>query len=1178
MNIGGFYVFWFFISPFANIVLNFAQYSSVKALFYISNKVYENGKLRQQLQHNPRIQQLYDIYTRYDTDEIADEWSVDELTNFLSDHTDILIKNKKVTRFIFDTLMYLQDKKFGKKKKTHKHKHKKKNKNKDNGTLTKQKNDKNKNKNKGLKWQTILYLFETELTYVTDRYPTHKILDSKIHLLNQCALNAFRTRTHTRTRTRLRSSKTRRRKEYRFDTNWSDEERQKKIELFGRTIESLNDSAIESIAFISHQDELDKQKQLLTKLNYEISLAKHEVVYNVNYWILLFCRCVPCRVGCKTDKIVENHSEIEQKKLIENKLRVRHSSISTTTGMHSSVNNVKIMKSTTGELSSIDDIEDDTDDKLHYSNRARGREYQRRRSQSEGMVGFKSRQLRLKNRRGTHFSSNSNNTNNENDKNNDNNDGEVDNEFINDLPHLSIRETVDGDSGYNSDDYDDRDDNVNINVNHNNGGGGAGGGYNSNMEMHNNGSSSSNSSSSIRINMNINHIRNNSSTLHSNNTNSNSSGSDIGANSGSSSSEIETDNYTTDQDVDNLNFDHDNVSDRDNITPATKNININSNLYPNARMSIKTSSVATIANTSDRNLNTHSSCDMHTPSNVSSTMALPIPTINTDVKNNNINNVEGPIGIGNDSANTNAGNVSVVAPLNINFGVSRMSQVLTMPFGNRIDSGTGSSDVSTSIGHMSTMSGTTGASGSNSSSNSGSSSDSGAGSGSSGSSGSSANNGNSGNSTNSGNSGTSTIANSNLNTESGQGSSGSDCDSNVDVGSVTNMHLRLPNFNLNPASITPTTDSIRGIHGLIGHGVADGGNARNFALQLNLFDMSNQSQTDINTVRNPGRYTATVSASREGSLKLMDTERREKYFQRLNTRFIYGSSSDLFESKHGSRSVSPRTYHDIKGLTASTANINYNDNSECIEDINRVIDVVGHGRRGKHGRHGTGAGTGSGYDDIDDPSRTPTYTPEMGTTTALQLDIASSGPSMNSTGSGHNNSTSDGSDIGGGTGTNKNKNNDATKKSKHSTRSKGSNNSSMVFSTPGQQRSPLDLINDTLEVDHDGKNDHDYLYKSGDLNDVISSDGNIGNRNKSQTANMRTRLSIPFVGRNLLSPKNKKNRKSKTSKKNDSIKQQATKSEAVQNKQNTESEDGDKGASDYGYDHQNSEHNRLIDE
>ena len=220
---GFFYVFWFFVSPIANIILNLAQYYSITALFHISEKVYNNSRIRIQLSKNIRIQELYDTYIKYDIDDNnIDEWSIEELTAFWDDYSeDITISNNKIMQFLFDTLVHLQ---FQLREKSRRNINsnspyyqtptpvEKSNNTNTNGKLAdfgkigtfcgcvcarkkkinvKQEPRRGKEM-KGIRWQTIHYLFNNELLFANDNISTQQIIQEKVRLLNASALRVFR--------------------------------------------------------------------------------------------------------------------------------------------------------------------------------------------------------------------------------------------------------------------------------------------------------------------------------------------------------------------------------------------------------------------------------------------------------------------------------------------------------------------------------------------------------------------------------------------------------------------------------------------------------------------------------------------------------------------------------------------------------------------------------------------------------------------------------------------------------------------------------------------------------------------------------------------------------------------------------------------------------------------------
>eukprot|EP01084_Bolivina_argentea_P141962 249429_1 len=80
------YLIYFFIMPIANILLNIAQFQTIKALFYVSKSVYKRIKERKRLLKYPRLQILYDIFIEFDTNDNG-YWTMMEFKKFIFYHS-----------------------------------------------------------------------------------------------------------------------------------------------------------------------------------------------------------------------------------------------------------------------------------------------------------------------------------------------------------------------------------------------------------------------------------------------------------------------------------------------------------------------------------------------------------------------------------------------------------------------------------------------------------------------------------------------------------------------------------------------------------------------------------------------------------------------------------------------------------------------------------------------------------------------------------------------------------------------------------------------------------------------------------------------------------------------------------------------------------------------------------
>ena len=318
-NIGWCYTLWFFLSPISCIILNYAQYSSIKALFYISNKVYLNRAMKEYyFCQSERILELHQIYTTIDDDLSVSEWQMDELQMFIDEYCEIKLKNEtgnEVIQFLFDTLILLQSKilyiNTDQQNRDHDqyaispisgNSSNNSNSNSNNNTLgglmccelsriiskptrrhktrvrqrstsgscnlnlSSKSNFRCKSTSNaasqarttasavGIKWETIYYLFEKELIYLSESMTTEEIIRAKIYTLVSHALETFRVMTPQY-------------KHYTFHTHLSPRQRDDHQKKFVKMIEKLHDKAIENILFVTNRKQFSEQQSVINKLD-----------------------------------------------------------------------------------------------------------------------------------------------------------------------------------------------------------------------------------------------------------------------------------------------------------------------------------------------------------------------------------------------------------------------------------------------------------------------------------------------------------------------------------------------------------------------------------------------------------------------------------------------------------------------------------------------------------------------------------------------------------------------------------------------------------------------------------------------------------------------------------------------------------------------------------------------
>lgn len=80
------YMIFFFIFPIIAILLNVAQYQTIKALFYITKSTRRRIKIHNELKDNPRLQELYDIFIEFDCGDNG-YWTMMDWKKFIFYHS-----------------------------------------------------------------------------------------------------------------------------------------------------------------------------------------------------------------------------------------------------------------------------------------------------------------------------------------------------------------------------------------------------------------------------------------------------------------------------------------------------------------------------------------------------------------------------------------------------------------------------------------------------------------------------------------------------------------------------------------------------------------------------------------------------------------------------------------------------------------------------------------------------------------------------------------------------------------------------------------------------------------------------------------------------------------------------------------------------------------------------------
>ena len=85
------YLGFFFIMPISNVLLNIAQFQTIKALFYVAKSVYNRVKERNRLLKYPKLQQLYDLFIEFDSDDDGC-WGFNDFKKFIYYHNQTFIQ------------------------------------------------------------------------------------------------------------------------------------------------------------------------------------------------------------------------------------------------------------------------------------------------------------------------------------------------------------------------------------------------------------------------------------------------------------------------------------------------------------------------------------------------------------------------------------------------------------------------------------------------------------------------------------------------------------------------------------------------------------------------------------------------------------------------------------------------------------------------------------------------------------------------------------------------------------------------------------------------------------------------------------------------------------------------------------------------------------------------------
>ena len=279
LEIGLSYVLFFYFVGIFNILLNLTQISSIRALFFMAEKVYKNNQLKRQLQYNTKMSQFFDIFQQYIELEESNQpesqsqsqsqekkinkfdvsrnvWTLGGFKLFLQDYSDVFVVNDQVTQLMYQAFLLIQQKRSSSRirsrsSRSRSHEQNTSNVGVNNLNNTNDSNDENENENKnnqmekdsdngeseskgtddskekesdnkvngkhknknsksnrtrlksrskpqaqahraeadsGLKWKTVKYLFENELTFVQESIETKKIVTQKLNLLVGAAL------------------------------------------------------------------------------------------------------------------------------------------------------------------------------------------------------------------------------------------------------------------------------------------------------------------------------------------------------------------------------------------------------------------------------------------------------------------------------------------------------------------------------------------------------------------------------------------------------------------------------------------------------------------------------------------------------------------------------------------------------------------------------------------------------------------------------------------------------------------------------------------------------------------------------------------------------------------------------------------------------------------------------
>eukprot|EP01083_Nonionella_stella_P008371 24082_1 len=83
------YLIFFFLLPLAVILINIAQFETAKALFYVAKSVFKKHKERKELMYYPRLQELYDLFLSFDSEQNG-SWGFDNFKTFVNHYSSFI--------------------------------------------------------------------------------------------------------------------------------------------------------------------------------------------------------------------------------------------------------------------------------------------------------------------------------------------------------------------------------------------------------------------------------------------------------------------------------------------------------------------------------------------------------------------------------------------------------------------------------------------------------------------------------------------------------------------------------------------------------------------------------------------------------------------------------------------------------------------------------------------------------------------------------------------------------------------------------------------------------------------------------------------------------------------------------------------------------------------------------